>query len=90
MIWFRVERVRYVPNYRIGTFRTALSELKESGYIDEELNRDSKVLFKYKYMVHRKPSLERNFEANNPTLENRSTDSRTTENQQKLNNKKIK
>ena len=70
--------------------RTAINELKEAGYIDVELNRDSKGLFKYKYKVHRKPSLERNLEANNPTPENRSTDNRTTENQQELNNKKLK
>lgn len=70
--------------------RTAINELKEAGYIDVELNRDTKGLFKYKYKVHRKPSLERNLLMNSPTPENRSTDNRTTDNQQELNNYKLK
>ena len=70
--------------------RTAINELKEAGYIDVELNRDTKGLFKYKYRVHRKPSLERDLEANSPTPENRSTDNRTTDNQKELNNYKLK
>ncbi len=70
--------------------RSAINELKEAGYIDVELNRGPKGLFKYKYRVHRKPSLERNLEANSPTPENRSTDNRTSENQQELNNYKLK
>lgn len=69
--------------------RSAINELKEAGYIDVELNRGPKGLFKYKYRVHRKPSLERNLEANSPTPENRSTDNRTSENQQELNNYKL-
>ena len=64
--------------------RSAINELKEAGYIDVELNRGPKGLFKYKYRVHRKPSLERNLEANSPTPENRSTDNRTSENQQEV------
>lgn len=70
--------------------RTAINELKEAGYIDVELNRDSKGLFKYKYKVHRKPSLERNLDNNSPIPENRSSDNRITENQQELSNNKLK
>ncbi len=70
--------------------RTAINELKEAGYIDVELNRGPKGQFKYKYRVHRKPSLEKNLEMNSPTPENRSTDNRTSDNQQELNNYKLK
>ncbi len=70
--------------------RNAINELKEAGYIEVSLNRDSKGLFKYKYTVHRKSVLKKELNINQPTPENRFTDNRNSEYQQELNNNKLK
>lgn len=65
--------------------RRTINELKEAGFIEISQYRDDKGHYQYKYMVFRKPRLERHLCENSPR-----PDLRTSVNQHQLNNKKLK
>lgn len=70
--------------------RSTINELKEAGYIEIEQYRNEKGHYKSKYIVHRKPCLERQINEILPTPDFRVTDRRNTDNQPQLNiNNKI-
>lgn len=70
--------------------RNAINELKDSKYIKISQSRNEKGYYQYKYTVYRKPYEEIQKNEFHPTPDYRSTDYRTSENQQQLNTNKLK
>ncbi|MCI6265743.1 MAG: helix-turn-helix domain-containing protein, partial [Erysipelotrichaceae bacterium] len=70
--------------------RNAINELKNSKYIKISQSRNEKGYYQYKYTVYRKPYEEIQKNEFHPTPDYRSTDYRTSENQQQLNTNKLK
>lgn len=66
--------------------RNTINELKEAGYIEISKSRNDKGQYQYKYIVHRKPVLEREKMGNYPTPDFRTTDYPASVNQHQLNN----
>lgn len=64
-----------------SAIRSTINELKGAGYIEINQYRNEKGHYKSKYIVHRKPCLEREKSNNSPTPGFRTTDIQNTDNQ---------